>query len=201
MKGPAAPQSSSEATPSYKMRAWLKRHEDIVQAAHLLMSERGFTLISVEDVSAAVGISRPTFYIHFESKEHLGAEVLVRMVDGARSELARLAERLAPDAAVRTMVDWMFDTQFRSENKFDHARALVLLSHERVIAAEKALADAIAQQMIRAQEAGAMPSTWDARFMAQTVLSILKDPVHESDFRNGQLDVAALKRHVHRLIF
>jgi AcrR family transcriptional regulator len=53
-----------------------------------LMSERGFSDISVSDVALAAGINRATFYRHFESKDDLFRQ-------GCREILLPLAEEMS----------------------------------------------------------------------------------------------------------
>jgi len=46
-------------------------HERIFDEAMRLFRERGFEAIAVGDIAAAAGVSVPTFYAHYESKDHL----------------------------------------------------------------------------------------------------------------------------------
>ena len=46
-------------------------HERIFGQAMRLFRERGFDAVSVGDIARAAGVSVPTFYAHFESKDHL----------------------------------------------------------------------------------------------------------------------------------
>lgn len=46
-------------------------HERIFGEAMRLFRERGFDAVSVGDIARAAGVSVPTFYAHFESKDHL----------------------------------------------------------------------------------------------------------------------------------
>ncbi len=60
-------------------------HARIFDEAMRLFQERGFDDVSVGDITRAAGVSAPTFYAHFESKDHLilalpTPEDIVRMV-------------------------------------------------------------------------------------------------------------------------
>ncbi len=46
-------------------------HERIFDQAMELFRARGFDAVSVGDIARAAGVSVPTFYAHFESKDHL----------------------------------------------------------------------------------------------------------------------------------
>ncbi len=57
-----------------------------------LVLERGFTTLTVEDITERADVARTTFYAHFRDKEDLFARVTADL-------LAGLAERLAPAVA------------------------------------------------------------------------------------------------------
>ncbi|WP_037853452.1 TetR/AcrR family transcriptional regulator [Streptomyces sp. NRRL S-340] len=57
-----------------------------------LVLERGFTALTVEDVTERADVARATFYAHFRDKEDLFARVTADL-------LAELSERLAPAVA------------------------------------------------------------------------------------------------------
>jgi AcrR family transcriptional regulator len=44
---------------------------NLVRTAARLWGERGFDAVTVEEICSAAGVGRTTFYLHFESKEHL----------------------------------------------------------------------------------------------------------------------------------
>jgi AcrR family transcriptional regulator len=46
-------------------------HDRIFDEAMRLFRERGFDAVAVGDIAAAAGVSVPTFYAHYESKDHL----------------------------------------------------------------------------------------------------------------------------------
>ncbi len=46
-------------------------HDRLFEKAMRLFHDRGFEEVSVGDIAAAAGVSVPTFYAHYESKDHL----------------------------------------------------------------------------------------------------------------------------------
>ena len=46
-------------------------HERIFDEAMRLFRERGFDAVAVGDIASAAGVSVPTFYAHYDSKDHL----------------------------------------------------------------------------------------------------------------------------------
>lgn len=87
-----------------------RRREELLAAAAEIMAERGFHQTRLGDVGAAVGISGPGVYRHFDSKDDLLAQILIeisiRLVDGARAVLAahRSSEGADPGAVLDDLV-------------------------------------------------------------------------------------------------
>lgn len=54
--------------------------EEILQHAKLLFRQKGFTAVSMNDLVASVGLTKPTIYYHFSDKETLFTEVVIEMM-------------------------------------------------------------------------------------------------------------------------
>src|SRR5579884_2028942 len=68
------------------------RERAILETAERLLAERSLHDISVDDLARGAGISRPTFYFYFPSKEAVLLTLLDRVVNEADSALQALAE-------------------------------------------------------------------------------------------------------------
>ena len=60
------------------------REQAILATAERLLEERPLHEISVDDLARGAGISRPTFYFYFASKDAVLLTLLDRVVDEAR---------------------------------------------------------------------------------------------------------------------
>ncbi len=89
-----------------------ERERAIFVTAERLLEERSLGEISVEDLARGAGISRPTFYFYFPSKDAVLLTLVERMVEeaaGGREEaLAKLSED--PRAAWRQGLQAYFET-------------------------------------------------------------------------------------------
>jgi AcrR family transcriptional regulator len=56
------------------------REEAILDAVNRLLSEKGFDLMTMDDVAEAVGVAKGSLYKHFSSKEKLAAAVMTRLL-------------------------------------------------------------------------------------------------------------------------
>lgn len=69
----------------------------ILATAERLLEERPLVEISVDDLARGAGISRPTFYFYFPSKEAVLLTLFDRMMQEADTTFDGLAEKLSSD--------------------------------------------------------------------------------------------------------
>lgn len=92
-------------------RAKADRREALLAAAAALFAEHGFARVSLEDLGAAVGISGPAVYRHFDSKQAVLAALLVgvseELLSGGQSVVAAAAsDAEALGSLIRFHVDF-----------------------------------------------------------------------------------------------
>jgi len=78
-----------------------EREAAILATAERLLEERALAEISVDDLARGAGISRPTFYFYFPSKDAVFLSLIDRLVEQAAIGQGDLIERLAEDPARR----------------------------------------------------------------------------------------------------
>lgn len=72
---------------SYKEREKQRREEEIIGEAGRLIRERGYHELTMDMLAEAVGISKPTLYQHFKSKEDLIVSVIRRSFEAFEAHL------------------------------------------------------------------------------------------------------------------
>lgn len=106
--------------PSRQRLSSAERKKAIVQAAIELFSQRGFRGTTTRELAAAVGVTEPVLYQHFETKRDLYkalVEAIIAEVNGSDAErLERLAQ-LDDDRAFFTqlatvVLDWHHKTPY-----------------------------------------------------------------------------------------
>jgi AcrR family transcriptional regulator len=85
-------------TQDWRARRWEDTHQRIYATAMRLFQENGFEHVSVGQIAAGAGVSVPTFYAHYPSKEHLvmqlpTAEEMDAVLAGQPADLP-VAERI-----------------------------------------------------------------------------------------------------------
>lgn len=116
---PSAPAPGSGLSP-------VSRREALLAAAAPLFAERGYQAVSVEDVGAALGISRLTVYQYFPGKSDLLAAALHR---ASEAKWARLTQDLAKSATARQGLHRLLHSYARS-TALDHGAGALLLVSE-----------------------------------------------------------------------
>ena len=64
----------------FKKQQFEAREEAILDAVNRLLSEKGFDLMTMDDVADSVGVAKGSLYKHFSSKEKLAAAVMTRLL-------------------------------------------------------------------------------------------------------------------------
>jgi len=91
---------------SFKDQAFKLRESAILDATTKILGDRGYDLMTMDDVANAVGISKPSLYKHFKSKEDLVGEALIRLIDGAIDYLNQLDQNLGPVQKLSAVLEW-----------------------------------------------------------------------------------------------
>ena len=106
---------SIAAKVSFKAQMLQAREDAIVCAVNRLLAEKGFDLMTVDEVAAEVGIAKASLYKHFPSKEDLAAAAMVRVLGRALAFLATLPENGKPVEQLRALTRWMMQLQVAGE--------------------------------------------------------------------------------------
>ncbi|WP_297577438.1 TetR/AcrR family transcriptional regulator [uncultured Deefgea sp.] len=91
---------------SFKDQAFKLRENAILDATTAILGTKGYDLMTMDDVANAVGISKPSLYKHFKSKEDLVGEALIRLIDGAIDFLAQLSHELSAIDKLIALLEW-----------------------------------------------------------------------------------------------
>jgi TetR/AcrR family transcriptional regulator of autoinduction and epiphytic fitness len=102
---------------SFREQMLRAREDAIVDAVNRLLAQKGFDLMTVDEVAADVGIAKASLYKHFTSKEQLAAAAMVRVLDRALAFLATLPAdpQVQPLAQLKAVVRWAMQVQLAGE--------------------------------------------------------------------------------------
>ena len=92
----------------------LKLREDLVlEAVNELLARKGYDLMTVDEVAAAVGIAKPSLYKHFESKEALAAAAMIRLLERTHEVIASQPADAPPMERLRGVLRWALEQHLR----------------------------------------------------------------------------------------
>lgn len=91
---------------SFRDRQFQLREEAILDAANQLLAQRGFELMSMDELAAAVGIAKGSLYKHFESKEQLAAASMTRLLRRIESRLRTQPAQDSPRRRLEMLLRW-----------------------------------------------------------------------------------------------
>jgi TetR/AcrR family transcriptional regulator, ethionamide resistance regulator len=163
-----------------------ERERSILETFERLLAERSWGEVSIDDIARGAGISRPTFYFYFASKEAVLLSLFDRIVaegrDSRGDALARIGEQ--PEEAIRQVITAYVD-------RFGEHRAVTLAGAEASVSspAVRALWSRIMEAWVEEAEAailaerarGAAPEGIPARDLA-TVLLRMNERVLQTTF-------------------
>lgn len=88
-----------------------ERERSILETAERLLEDRALSDISVDDLARGAGISRPTFYFYFASKEAVVLSLIEDMVQQAASRIGEALAELIDDprAGLRKALEDFFE--------------------------------------------------------------------------------------------
>jgi AcrR family transcriptional regulator len=166
----------------FKEQVLQAREEAIVASVNRLLAEKGFDLMTVDEVVADVGIGKASLYKHFTSKEELAAAAMVRVLDHALQEVARLRD-LPLDAVgrLRAVARWAYERQLAGQMPALPSQSSTLRA---VLTADPAymdrlirLSDELGGWILLAQRAGQLDAKLPAELVLYTLYARACDPV------------------------
>jgi len=76
----------------------------LIRTAAKLWSERGFDAVTVEEICSEAGVGRTTFYLHFESKDHLLASLAGATGAGVAADLEAVSASAPLDEQLDVLI-------------------------------------------------------------------------------------------------
>jgi len=168
---------------SFKEQVLRAREEAIVVAVNRLLAEKGFDVMTVDEVAAEVGIAKASLYKHFSSKEDLAAAAMVRMLDRALAFIDALALNTGASAItqLKAVARWTMQVQLAGEMPSlpsqNSALRAVLTSHRVYLDRLMEVSEKLGVWITAARQAGDLSTRLPAELMLYTLYARACDPV------------------------
>ena len=165
----------------------LERKEQLLRAAEVLFTEKGYGATRISDICAAAGVAKGLFYWYFPTKESLFAELVRTMrhslrkaqaaaMDPAADAITRICQ--GTEASVRFMAEHQPYFALLDVERTDDSLAEVMKEGSDVYAAD-------VQRLIRAAQADGSVADGDPAFFVVGVLGAVSSFGHAH--RSGRL--------------
>jgi len=106
---------------SFREQVLQAREDAIVSSVNRLLAEKGFDLMTVDEVAPDVGIAKASLYKHFTSKEELAAAAMIRVLERALAQVRQLEADPADQdpanaiAQLKAVARWTMQVQLAGE--------------------------------------------------------------------------------------
>jgi AcrR family transcriptional regulator len=91
---------------TYKEQQLRLREDLILAAVNQLLAQKGYDAMTVDAVAAQAGLTKPSLYKHFESKEALAAAALIRLFDQALAAAQAQSTTAPAGERLRAVLRW-----------------------------------------------------------------------------------------------
>ena len=168
---------------SFREQVLRVREDAIVSAVNKLLADKGFDLMTVDEVAAEVGIAKASLYKHFPSKEALAAAAMVRLLERTLAVIEQQAARTdaTPAQRLEAMVRWALTQQLAgempvvpSENSSLRAE---LMAHKGYLELLMQVSDRLGAWIVAAQEAGDIDAALPPELVLYNIYARACDPV------------------------
>ncbi len=168
---------------SFKEQVLRVREDAIIAAVNRLLADKGFDLMTVDEVAADVGIAKASLYKHFASKEALAAAAMVRLLERALAMIDQQAARASASAIDRLMAlsGWALEMQLGGEmpsvpSQNSSLRA-ELVAHKTYLDLLMQVSDRMGAWILQAQADGDIDPTLPPELVLYTIYARACDPV------------------------
>ena len=169
------------ARPRFREQFLQAREDAIIRAVNLLLAEKGFEAMTVDEVAASVGIAKASLYKHFPSKEDLAAAAMAYLMGQAQAFLDTLPDDMPPLQRLRAVVRWTMALKLGGEmpslpSQNSNLRKTLVANRDYMDALVE-VSDDLGAWIIEAQKKGAIDPAIPPIVVLYTLYARACDPV------------------------
>ena len=166
---------------SFKQRQLQFREKAILDVVNRLLAQKGFDLMTMDEVAAEVGIAKASLYKHFGSKEELAAASMTRLIEQTIEVATSLPGSLCALDKLKSIVRWAIQTHLggtmpllpSTRSTIQHA----LLAYPPYMDKLSLLTEHLGSWIGEAQDLGQLSRTLPGEVILYTIFARSCDPV------------------------
>ena len=168
---------------SFREQVLRVREDAIIASVNRLLADKGFDLMTVDEVAADVGIAQASLYKHFPSKEALATAAMVSLLQRALALVEQQAARpgVTPLERLQAVTRWLLELQLAGEmptlpSQNSSLRAELLASRPYMDALMQA-SEILGEWIVQGQSEGQIDPGLPPEVVLYTVFARACDPV------------------------
>lgn len=168
---------------SFREQVLRVREDAIIASVNRLLADKGFDLMTVDEVAADVGIAKASLYKHFPSKEALATAAMVSLLQRALALVEQQAARpgVTPLERLQAVTRWLLELQLAGEmptlpSQNSSLRAELLASRPYMDALMQA-SEILGEWIVQGQAEGQIDPGLPPEVVLYTVFARACDPV------------------------
>ena len=168
---------------SFKEQVLRVREDAIISSVNRLLADKGFDLMTVDEVAADVGIAKASLYKHFSSKEALAAAAMVRLMERTQAVVDQQAARTdaTPFERLHAITRWALEVQLAGDmptvpSQNSSLRAELMASKSYLDAILR-VSDVLGAWIVQAQADGDIDPALPPEVVLYTIYARACDPV------------------------
>lgn len=168
---------------AFRQQVLRVREDAIVSSVNRLLAEKGFDVMTVDEVAADVGIAKASLYKHFASKEALAAAAMVRVLQHTLDVVRQLAARPGVDALerLREVTRWALQVQLAGEMPIlpsqNSSLRAELIADKAYLDLLMEVSDRLGEWIVQAQSEGLIDPALPPQLVLYTLFARACDPV------------------------
>jgi TetR/AcrR family transcriptional regulator, regulator of autoinduction and epiphytic fitness len=166
---------------TFKQQQLKFRENAILDAVNRLLAQKGFDLMTMDEVAADVGIAKASLYKHFESKEALAAASMARLLEETIAIADGMASKLSALDKLKSLVRWAIRLHLSGTMPLlPSTRSSIqqaLLNNPPYMAQLSTLTEKLGEWIGQAQDAGSLSPSLPGEVILYTIFARSCDPV------------------------
>lgn len=166
---------------TFKQQQLKFRENAILDAVNRLLAQKGFDLMTMDEVAADVGIAKASLYKHFESKESLAAASMTRLLEETIAIADGMPSKLSALDKLKALVRWVIRLHLSGTMPLlPSTRSSIqqaLLNNPPYMAQLSTLTEKLGEWIGQAQDAGSLSPSLPGEVILYTIFARSCDPV------------------------
>ncbi len=181
---------------SLKERQRLLREDAILDGAMELLSTKGFSAMTMDDVANIVGISKATLYQHFPSKNELVVHVAIRKMDRSYEQMRSIDPALPAGERLKVLIENLIAFRFsnhapRFVESFMDVFQIIKASHP-FREKERRNHELIAQFVQEAANEGALGPGLSPFVVVRSIIGLMRYCEFDVEIQEGKVTITEI---------